>query len=107
MIDRRLPKLNPARSYSLTELAQRLGVNPKTVARYRIRGVLLANGERLRLPAFKLNGAYRISGRAALEWLSAQEGAGSRGFQSQATPAPEPRREQLDLVDAMLDAAGF
>ena len=100
MIDVRgsVPAIEPDRLYSVSQLANALGVSSKSVTRYRRTGVEPAG----KLPAKRVGKVWRIRGADALAWIEAQQ------------PRADGPREVAaadysgsDLVDELLDAEGF
>lgn len=99
----RLPALEPDRPYTMSQVANAIGVSPKTVTRYRVNGApVQGSNERLRLPAYRVGKSWRALGKDVMEWLRAIQPTNDGR-----TAALPPRRRQTADVDAQLDALGF
>lgn len=101
MIDVResLPALELDRLYTTCQLANVLGVSPKSVTRYRRHGVDVAG----RLRAIRVGKVWRFAGGDVLAWLAAQQQVAD----GPVGQPPASVRRAVDLVDAQLDAEGF
>jgi hypothetical protein len=94
-----LPAIDADRLYTTCQLANVLGVSPKSVTRYRRSGVEPAG----KLRAIRVGKVWRIRGADALAWIEAQQPGPDRGPHE----AAAADNSGADLVDELLDAEGF
>lgn len=88
----------------VAEQARRLGISPATLIRHLRRGSLLLDGSRLRCPATKLPGGYRVRDDDADRYYAALTA-------DRLGPSAPIVRERADhrheVADAALQAAGW
>jgi hypothetical protein len=86
--------------------------HPSTLMRWIVKGILLPNGDRLKLEGFRLNGRYMTSRAAVVRFIAAQQPAtghqidsGSQGGETQATKAGGKPRGGQKLSQKLSKAA--
>ncbi len=90
-----------------TEIARSLQLSPSAILRWLTRGVLLADGSRLKLRSVRLPGSYRVRPEWLDEFLRvvADDKVGSAGT---APEAPRPARSaRVAEMNRRLHEAGF
>lgn len=66
----RLPDVRLDESYKFSKAARLAGVSPKTFIRWRVDGVKLPTGERIRLRAFRAGRKWCVTGAELIEFLT-------------------------------------
>jgi hypothetical protein len=99
---------DPERLLTLTEIAHELGCHPSGPTRWIVKGVALKSGERVRLEAVRLPGAWRVrreSLGAFLETLTADRA--SLDTEAPANRSKQTRSARIERMHAGLADAGF
>jgi hypothetical protein len=94
-----MSKLIEENTRTVTEIAHQIKSDPATVNRWITRGIVLKNGQRLKLEACRVGGRWLTSTEALFRFIEAQNSGPPAETEPQPARTGKPRRSRMSAAD--------